>query len=90
MQNLIEMALKSLVLPKNCKNHPAAGDSVRSVTCLSCIGFFSAGPKLDNFFAKNFWFKPPLSKQNCGCALGRIHACKQIFQGIIRATYETS
>ena len=46
------MALKSLFLPKNRKNHPAAGGSASSVTRLSCIGLFSTGPKLDNFCAK--------------------------------------
>ena len=60
MQNVIEMALKSLFLPQNRKNHPGAGGSAPSVTRLSCIGLFSTGSKLDNFCAKNIylWFKP--------------------------------
>ena len=51
--------IKLLSLPKNCKNHPAAGGLAPSVTRLSCNGLFSTGPKLDNFCAKNiyFWFK---------------------------------
>ena len=53
------MALKSLFLPQNSKNHQAAGGSAPFVTRLSCNGLFSTGPKLDNFCAKNiyFWFK---------------------------------
>ena len=46
------MALKSLFLPQNRKNHPTAGGSAPSVTYLSCNGLFSTGPKLDNFGAK--------------------------------------
>ena len=51
--------IKLLSLPKNRKNHPAAGGLAPSVTHLSCNGLFSTGPKLDNFCAKNiyFWFK---------------------------------
>ena len=84
--------VKSLFLPKNCKNHAAAGGSGPSVTRLSSNGLFSTGPKLDNFFAKkiNFWFKPPLSYQNPGCVSGGIHSCTQIFQAIIPAASETS
>ena len=57
------MALKSLFLPQNRKNHASAGGSALSATRLSCNGLFSTGPKLDNICAKNinFWFKPPLS-----------------------------
>ena len=54
MRNVIEMALKSLFLPKNCKNHPAAGGSAPSATRLSCIDLICTGPKLDNFCAKNY------------------------------------
>ena len=83
------MALNMLFLLQNRKNHPAAGGSAPSVTRLSCNGLFSTGPKLDNFYAKNiyFRFKPTLSKQNPSCASGRIHFYRQIFQAIIRAAY---
>ena len=52
--------IKLLFLPKNCKNHPAAGGSALSVIRLSCNGLFNTGPKLGNVCAKNiyFWFKP--------------------------------
>ena len=46
------MALKSLFLPRNCKNHSAAAGSVPSVTRLSSNGLFTTGPKLDNFCPK--------------------------------------
>ena len=74
------------------KNHPAAGGYAPFVTRLSCNGLFSTGPKLDNFGAKDiyFWFKLTLSQQNPGCASSRIHSCRQIFQAIIGAAYETS
>ena len=52
VRNVIEMALKLLFLPKNYKNHSAAGGSLPhapSVICLSCISLFSTGPKLDSF-----------------------------------------
>ena len=63
VQNVIYMALKSLFLLQNSKNHPAAGGSAPPVTRLSCNGLFSMEPKLDNFCAKDiyFWFKLPLS-----------------------------
>ena len=56
--------IKSLFLPKNRKNHPAAGGCAPYVTRLNCNGLFNTGPKLDNFCAKNiyFWFKPLLAK----------------------------
>ena len=75
------MALKSLFLRQNRKNHAAAGASGASVTRLRSDGLFSTGPKLDSFCSKNiyFWFKPPLSYQNPGCASGRIHPCRHIF-----------
>ena len=84
--------VKIAIFPANCKNHAAAGGSDPSVTRLSCNGLFSTGPKLDSFCAKNiyFWFKPPLSYQNPGCASGRIHSCRHIFQAIIQAACETS
>ena len=77
---------------KIAKNHPAAGGSAPSVTRLSCVDLFSTEPKLDNFCAKYiyFWFKPPLSSQNPGCVCGRLHSCRQIFQAIVPAAYETS
>ena len=86
------MALISLFLPQNRKNHPAAGGSVPCVTRLSCNGLFSTGPKLDNFCAKKLPLVQVLSfsYQNPGCASGRIHCCRQIFQAIMRATYEMS
>ena len=51
------------IFEENRKNHPAAGGSAPTVTCLSSNGLFNPGPKLDNFWTKNiyFWFKPPLS-----------------------------
>ena len=57
------MALKSLFLLQNCKNHPAAGGSAPFSTRLSSNGLFSTGPKLDNFCAKkHFTFgSSPLS-----------------------------
>ena len=56
------MALKSLFLPQNRKNHPAAGGSTPPVTRLTSNGLFSTGPKLDNFCAKNISFdSSPLS-----------------------------
>ena len=83
MRNVIEIALKSLFLPKNPKNHPAAGGSAPSVTRLSCIGLYSMGPKLDNFCAKNIylWFKPPslLTKNPC-CAFGCLPATDRFFK----------
>ena len=46
------MELKSLFLPKNRKNHEAAGGSAPSVTRLSCNVWFSTVPKLEDFCAK--------------------------------------
>ena len=56
--------IKSLFLPKNCKNHPAAGGCAPSVTRLNCKGLFSTGPKLDHFCAKKHLLlvQAPLSK----------------------------
>ena len=68
VRNVIEMALKLLFLSQNYKNRPAAGDSDPRplfVTHLSGISLFSTGPKLENFWAKNFAFGSnplPLSK----------------------------
>ena len=56
MRNGIEMALKSLFLPQNRKNYPAAGGSTSSVTRLRCSGLFSTGPKLTIFVQKTFTF----------------------------------
>ena len=49
------MVLKLQFLLQNCKNCPRAEGSVPSVTRLSSNGLFSAGPKLDNFCAKNIF-----------------------------------
>ena len=87
------MALKSLFLPQNRKNRPAAGGSAPSVTRLSCIGLFSTGSKLDNFCAKNiyFWSSPlSLNKTLVMLLLAFTPADISIFQAIIRAAYETS
>ena len=56
------MVLKLQFLLQNCKNCPGAEGSAPSVTRLSSNGLFSAGPKLDNFCAKNISFgSRPLS-----------------------------
>ena len=83
---MIYLALKSLSLPQNRKHHAAAGGSGPSVTRLSSNGLFSTGPKLDNFCSKNiyFWFKPPLSYQNPGCASGCIHPADIFFKRLYR------
>ena len=56
---IIDMVLKHAKCDLNryfCrKNYPAAGGSAPSVTRLSCYGFFSTEPKLDNFCAKNIY-----------------------------------
>ena len=92
MRNVIYMSLKLLSLPQNCKNHPAAEGSAPSVIRLSSNNLFSTELELDDFCANNIfsWFKPPLSEQNPGCASGRIHSCRQIFQAIIPAACETN
>ena len=72
---------------KNLNKSPNGWGLCPSVIRLSCIGLFSTGFKLDNFWAKGiyFWFKLPLYQLNPGCASARIHYCRQIFQAIIRA-----
>ena len=63
----------------------------RSVARLSCIALFSSGPKLNNFGAKKKKrLVQTFSQQNPGCASGRIHSCRQIFQAIVWAADEKS
>ena len=64
MRSVIEMAFKSLFLPQNHKNHPAAGASPSGspVIHLSCIGLFSSGPKEDNFMEKIIFGSKKFSK----------------------------
>ena len=84
--------VKIAIFAAKSQKSPSSWWICPSVTRLSSNGLFSTGPKSDNFCAKNsyFWFKPPLSSQNLGCASGRIHSCTQIFQVIIQAACETS
>ena len=79
--------VKIAIFAINRKNHPATEGFAPSVTRLSCNGLFSMESKLDNFCAKKHLLLVQalslLAKP--GCASGRIHSCRQIFQAIIRA-----
>ena len=63
-----------------------------SVIRLSCISLFSTGPKLHNFSCEknSLLFQALFSEESPGCAFGRIHCRRQIFQAIIWAAHETS
>ena len=61
-----------------------------SVVRLSCIGLFSKGPNLAIFVQKKQRLVQASSKQNPGCASGRVYSCRQIFQAIIWAADEKS
>ena len=66
---------------KSAKN-TLFSESSTSVARLSCFSLFSTETKSGNYRTKNILLVQ-LSKQNPGCASGRIHCCRQIFQAIM-------
>ena len=96
VRNVIEMALKSLFFATKSEKSLSYWElcfQAPFVIHLSCIGLFSAGPKLDNLRAKKqqqLFVQAPSVLEKPNCASGRIHCCRQIFQAIIWAAYKTS
>ena len=93
MRNVIDIALKLQFFAAKSQKSPSGWglcpqDS--SVVRLSCIGLFGTGPNWTIFVQKKQLLVQASSQQNPGCAFGRIHSCRQIFQAIISAADENS
>ena len=93
---MLEIALKSQFFALKLQKSPSSWElcsvcSGRFALLNSVNSLFSTGPKLDNFCAKKKQKKLLVQgffQQNPGCASGRIHSCRQIFQVIIWVTDE--
>ena len=90
VRNVTKMALKLLFL---LQNYPAAGGFASKTPLLYAwvaSGCSARGQNLDNLCAPKFTFGSALSLLAKSClTTGRIHCCRQIFQAIVWARYET-